>query len=189
MFQRFTLSAGVAVEFTEEADFFRVLEAAPTDLTLIFYAAGREVGRAENIEAGYAEKFAQPFDKVRISSATGGLIEFVQRLGSNVSYDKAPTGNVNLNGLQGAYTQTQKTVTNASASMLAANSNRRYLFIQNNDSSGVIYVNLAGAAATTANGIKLNPGAALEIQGYAPTGAIYAIGSIASNANVIAVEG
>jgi hypothetical protein len=189
MYQAITLTAGVAVEFTEPADFFRVLEAVPTDLTLIFYVAGREVSRAESIEAGYAEKFAQPFDKVRISSATGGLIEFVQRLGSDVRYDKAPTGAVTLNGLQGAYTQAQATVTNASGQLLAAKANRRYLFIQNNDAAGIVYVNMSGVAATTANGIKLNPGASLEIQGYAPNGQINAIGSIASNANVIVVEG
>jgi hypothetical protein len=189
MFQRFTLAAGVAVEFAEPADFFRVLESVPTDLTLIFYEAGREVGRSESIEAGYAEKFEKPFDKVRISSATGGLIEFVTRLGGDVRYDRAPSGNVTVLGQQGAFTQTQVTVTNASTLVKAAKTNRRYLLIQNNDTAGILYVTLDGTAATTAKGLTVFPGGSIEIQGYAPNGIIYAIGSIASNANVIVVEG
>jgi hypothetical protein len=189
MFQRFTLAAGVAVEFTEPADFFRVLESVPTDLSLIFYAAGREVARSESIEAGYAEKFEQPFDKVRISSAAGGLIEFVTRLGGDVRYDRAPSGTVTVTGRQGAFTQTQTTVTNASTLLRAANSNRRYLMIQNKDTSGILYVTLDGTAATTAKGLEVFPGGSIEIQGFAPNGIINAIGSIASNVNVIVVEG
>jgi hypothetical protein len=189
VYQNITLSAGVAVEFAEPADFFRVLESTPTDLELIFYRAGREVSRAESIQDGYAEKFGEPIDKVRITSAAGGALEFVMRLGSDVRYDKAPTGAVTIAGQQGAFTQAQKTVTNASGQVFAANAARRYLMIQNNDATGIVYVTVNGTAATTANGIKLLPGASMEITGYQPTGAVNAIGSIASNANVVAVEG
>ena len=85
---------------------------------------------------------------------------------------------------------TAKTVTNGSAALVAANAARTYLLIQNNDGAGFISVNLTGAAATTANGIRIAPGGFWEWTGESiPTGAITAIGSIASNPNIVVVEG
>lgn len=189
MYQSITLAAGVAVEFQEPADFFRVLSSVPSDLDIIFYRNGAEQSAASNIGAGYAEDFEAPITKLRISSAAGGLVRFVMRLGNRVRYDAPPTGNVSVTNTAGAFTQDQKTVTNASAQLLAANAARRYLLIQNNDTAGIMYVTLDGTAATTAKGIKIDPGGVLELNGYSTTAAIFAIGSIASNANVVAVEG
>lgn len=82
-----------------------------------------------------------------------------------------------------------KNVTNASAQMLAANANRSYLLIQNNDLSGAIFINF-GAAATLGGCAKIAPGGAFELgSGVACTDAVYAIGDSASNANVVVVEG
>jgi len=89
----------------------------------------------------------------------------------------------------GAFTNTQKTVTNASGVLVAANAARRYLMIQNNDAAGIIYVTLDGTAATTAKGVKISAGGSYELQGFVPSGEIRAIGSIASNANCVVVEG
>ena len=176
------LTAGQAQEYTETADFFRLLDStvSTTDVTVIFYRAGVEVSRAEGVGEGYAEKFnAGTFDRIRIQA-------------------RPPTGQVTVSGSvtvgnfpadRGAFTQTQRTVTNASAQMLAANASRRYLLIQNKDTAGIVYVNLQGSTATVANGLAIEPGGSLELQGYVPSGAITAIGSIASNANVISVEG
>jgi hypothetical protein len=193
-------AAGVGLEFQEPADFLRIIEAAAPDLSLIYYRQGAEVARVESVGEGYFERFAVPFDKVRITSAGGGVVDVVTRLGAQVGYDKPPTGQVDVVGIvpvtvgnmpasQGAFTQAQKTVTSASAQLLAAKANRRYLLVQNNDAAGIIYVNLTGAAATATNGVKLGPGASLEIQGFAPTAEIRAIGSIGSNANIVTVEG
>lgn len=189
MYIELTLEAGVAVEFTEAADFFRVMKAPTTDITVIFYAQGREVARAENVGAGYAEKSATLFDRVRISSTAGGAVGFVTRLGNEVRYDTPPNGQVTVTNTAGAFTQVQATVTNASAQLLAARSNRRYLLIQNNDATGDIFVRLDGAVATVGNGVRIAAGGSYEISGFAPTGAVVAIGNIASNANVITVEG
>jgi hypothetical protein len=103
--------------------------------------------------------------------------------------DQTFSGVVTLANVNGPFTQAAKTVTNSSAQLLAANSARRYLLIQNNDASGIIYVTLDGTAATTAKGIKIEAGGSYECQGYVPTGEIRAIGSLASNGNVVAVEG
>ena len=89
----------------------------------------------------------------------------------------------------GAFANAQKTVTNASGQLVAANSARQYLLIQNNDATGDIYVRLDGTAATIGTGVKIAAGASYELQGYVPTGAVTAIGSIASNANIVLVEG
>lgn len=190
MYQSLTLAAGVAIEFQEQSDFFRVLDAPNADLTLIFYSSGKEVGQAKNVGSGYAEQWhGGSFDKVRISSAGGGLVNFVTRLGNEIRYDKPPTGNVAITNVRGAFTNAQATVTNASSTIDAANPTRSYLLIQNNDASGDIFVRLDGVAATTLTGVKIPAGGSYELTGFVPTGAITAIGSIASNANVVIVEG
>lgn len=184
-----TINAGQTLEYFEPGDFFRLLDATgPVDIT--FYSQGKEVSEAENIGEGFAEKFRSgTFDRVRITSATTQALQFVIRLGADVFYDKPPTGAVTIANVNGAFSQSQKTVTNASGQLLAANAQRRYLLIQNNDSGGAIYVTLDGTAATTAKGIKIDAGASYECQGYVPSGEIRAIGSIASNANIVTVEG
>jgi len=208
-----TLTAGQAQEYFSAASFFRLLEATgPVDL--VFYLQGKEVERAENVGEGFAIRFnAGPegagFDKLRIQSPSTQAVEFVSTLNADVFYDKPPTGTItgtvaldattlaaletvnvgNQPADQGAFTQAQKTVTNASAQLLAANAARRYLLIQNNDATGVVYVTIDGTAATTAKGIKIDAGGSYECAGFCPSGEIRAIGSIASNANVVAVEG
>jgi hypothetical protein len=195
MLHNLTITAGQTVEFFEPGDFFRVME-ADNPLTVIFYSAGKEVARADGVLEGYAERFrGGQFDRVWVSSATTQVLQLVTRLGNDVAYDKAPTGATTVTNTvtvvvePDPVAQAQRTVTNASAQMIAANATRRYLFVQNNDATGVIYLNVAGAAATVANGIRILPGESFEMANPAPSAAIFAIGSIASNANVISVEG
>lgn len=184
----YNAAAGSVTDYAEEGDFFRLMH-TEGNVTVYFLAAGREIARAESVSGGYAERFVEPFDKVRIESATAQQIQFVLRRGNQVFYDQPPQGLVIIQNVNGAFSQTQKTVTNASGQLLAANDGRRYLMVQNKDSGGDIFVTVSGAAATTANGLKVPAGGALELAGYVPTGAIYAIGSIASNANVVVIEG
>lgn len=87
-----------------------------------------------------------------------------------------------------AVTNSQKTVTNASAQLLAANSARQYLLIQNNDQSGAIFVAFGTAAGLT-TGLRIGPGGFWEWDSSVPLQDVFAIGSIASNANVVTVEG
>jgi len=85
------------------------------------------------------------------------------------------------------FAATAPTVTNASAQLLAANSSRKFLSIQNNDTTGILYVNFG--AVSTAAAFKIAAGATLILDAAVPTTTITAIGSIASNANVVLVEG
>lgn len=189
MIQTPTLAAGETKEYYDLGDFFRLMRSTDP-ITVRFYYMGREVFVAEGIERGYAERFrVGQFDRLTVYSATAQTISFAARLGNEVSYDVPPTGDVNINNTHGAFTQAQATVTNASALLVAANPARRYLLVQNNDPSGIIYVTLDGSAATTAKGIKVGPGGSLELASYCPTGAVYAIGSLATQSNVVVVEG
>ena len=47
-------------------------------------------------------------------------------------------------------------VTGASGTVLAANANRRYLLLQNDDASATIYLRLGTAAAVLNSGLRLN---------------------------------
>lgn len=143
--------------------------------------AGLEVLPKRDENLGYA------FDYVEVDASAADTIKV--GIGNGEARYNRSQGNVAITNVSGAFTQSTKTVTNISASMIAANAARRYLLIQNKSASGDIYLNLAGAAATVADGVKIAAGASYELQGYLPTGAIFAIGSIASNAEVIAVEG
>lgn len=184
-----TIAAGERKEYFDPGDFFRLLE-AEFPVTVSFYRNGAEVAEAEGVGEGYAERFRNStFDRFTITSATAQLLRFVARLGNDVLYDTPPNGDVTVTNNNGAFVHGVHTVTNASAQLKAAKTDRRYLLIQNNDATGSIYVRFDGAAATTANAIKIEPGGSVELQGFVPTGAIVAIGSIASNANVLTLEG
>ena len=129
------------------------------------------------------------FDRIAITSATAQTIQVATRLGNEVSYDTPPNGQVTVTNVNGPFTNTQVTVTSGSTQIDAASTARRYLMIQNNDVLGDIYVRLDGVAATLTTGIKIPAGGYYEVTGFVPNGAITAIGSIASNANVVIVEG
>lgn len=182
------MTAGQTVKFTDMGNFVRILEAQDA-ITLRTYKAGQIYTEAEGVFGGYAENFDQRFDQVEIYSATAQTVQVVIRLGSIVSYDVSPTGNVSIQSpVQVLGSNTQKTVTNASGQLVAANPNRKYLAIQNKDASGKIYINF-GAAATAANGVLIKPDSFFELNCNVLTAEIFAIGDIASNANIVVVEG
>lgn len=189
MYVKQTINAGQSLEFTEQNDFFRLLFAQSV-VNLEFYRAGAEISEVFEVGAGYAERVPEGFDKIVVVSAVTQTIQFVTRNGgAEVRYDTPPQGLVTIANTGGAFTHQVSTVTTTSAQLRAANAARRYLLVQNNDSSGEIFLRLDGATATAANGIKLSAGQALELSAFVPTGAITAIGSLASNPNVIVVEG
>jgi len=187
-----TFGAAGAAKFSGVGNFFRLLATSVGAVTIRFFKNGAQIGEdVDSIYAGYAEAFEEEFDAIEIETAVAQTVKLVTRSGSKVDYNIS-SGAVNVTNMpavNGAFAHTAQTVTSASAQMLAANGFRRYLLIQNNDASGDIFVRLDGTAATATTGIKLGPGASYECQGFVPTGAVTAIGSIASNANVLTVEG
>lgn len=184
------LSAGQRAEFQELSDFFRILtDTAGATFSVEFYLMGaRVVDDAASVQAGYAERFLEgTFDKVVITPNIATTVTFVTRLGNDVRYDIPPTGQVTLQA--GAFSHATATVTTTSATIKPASSLRRYLLVQNKDTAGTIFVRLDGVAATAATGITIAPGESLELSIRCPTGAVTAIGDIASNTNVLVVEG
>ena len=85
------------------------------------------------------------------------------------------------------WTITTSPVTSTSATLLAANSARKSLLVQNNDSTGIVY--LGFQAPATASGVKLGPGMSFFVNQAVPVNILTAIGSIANNTNVTTVEG
>lgn len=130
-----------------------------------------------------------PYHRLTIQDTSGSANSGTVLVSDEDFIDQTLYGSISLSGQNGAMTQAQATVTNASTALLASNANRRYLLIQNNDPGGDIYVTLDGTTATTTKGIKIAAGAAYESANYCPTAAINAIGSVASNANIVVVEG
>lgn len=87
-----------------------------------------------------------------------------------------------------AFTNAAATVGTTSGQLLAARASRRYLLVQNNSDTATIFVRLDGTAATNTTGVKLAPGASLELAAWCPTGAITAISDTAGTP-VVVVEG
>lgn len=136
---------------------------------------------------GYA---GAPFNGLTITNNSGVLVAGTIRISSDEFIDNRVSGTVAIDAPPvAAPVHAAKTVTNASAQMLAAKTTRKYLLIQNNDAAGDIYVRVDGGVATIGTGVKIPPGGSWELSSVLPTGAVTAIGSIASNANVVTVEG
>lgn len=166
--------------------YFRLLSlTGPVDVQ--FLRHGTVVFAAGQVMDGFWSKPAGGFDEVIVTSASAQTVTLGITTG-DAGYDRA-AGSVSITNVNGAFTNTGKTVTNASAQLLAANAARRFLLVQNKDASGNIWVTLDGSAATAGNGVKISPGGSLILDTYAPTGEIRAIGDIASNVNIVTVEG
>lgn len=191
------ITAGTWFEYYEQGDFFRILtDSASTTFDVEFYNAGKEVVEAVSVKAGYSERFiGGGFDRIKIRATANATVQFVIRLGNVVGYDIAPTGQVSgtvaIDGVTNAVQMVHITpvVTSASTLLRNAKSNRRYLLLQNKDSVGNIWVRVEGVSVSQATGIFLGPGDSLEFASICPSGAIFAIGDIASNPNLLVVEG
>lgn len=83
-----------------------------------------------------------------------------------------------------AFSSAAANVGTASSQLLAANANRQYFGVQNNDPASSIYVNPTGAAATKTNCVIVRPGQLWEPP-VAPKTAITVIGDAATTAVVV----
>ncbi len=181
-----TFAAGESRLFHLSGSYFELIDASSTVDVILTDVNGAQRGRMLAAEASFNLKNTD-FDTIQLTSATAQTVRFA--FGSGEAGTRRAAGSVNIANTAGAFTQAQATVTNASGQLLAAKANRRYLLIQNKDASGDIYVTLDGTAATTGKGLLIAAGGSYECQGYVPTGQVFAIGSIANNANVVTVEG
>ena len=80
------------------------------------------------------------------------------------------------------------TVMNTSAEMLPGDFDRRFLFVQNNHATGTITLSFGGDKAALNVGIVLQPnGGAILLDAGVPSAALFAIGSVVSNADVVVI--
>lgn len=183
------IAAGETLEFRDVGDFFRILKSSIV-LDVHYFRNGALIVDAEGVSAGYWEKFAEPYDQIKIVNRTAGpdTISIVSRLGNSVGYDMPPVGNVAVtniphvitdNSVNGAFSHAQASVTNADNTILAASASRRYVLIQNNSAAAVLRVVLDGTAASATKGVRVQPGASLELPFWAATNAIRACMEIA----------
>ena len=184
-----TFAAGETKEFREECTYFRILSASGATTNCIFMRDGAPVADASAIAPGYSEKWNRPIDAIRITSPTVQTLQFVMRIGSEVSYDVPPGGTLVFPASQGAYTQAAPAIAITSTQILAAKSTRRYVLIQNNDPAITIYLNLTGAAAAASGGIKIGPGGSYENGDFCPTSAINAIAITTATPLITVIEG
>lgn len=189
------ITAGGSDEFAFRGNYIRA-KLAPYTLQI------------ENVESGGRDTFtmvegeeaifSDNFERLRITN-TGGIDSFFTvvigkdaklssaKLSGAVEISNSPTVNLGSPTLA-AGSNVQATVTNASAQLVAADAARKYLLIQNNDTTADIYINF-GAAATLSNGLKIKAGQSYELNCNILTAAVNAIGSVASNTNIVIVTG
>lgn len=92
----------------------------------------------------------------------------------------------------GSLTETTVSVLASSTAVIAANTARKSLILQNNDPSTTIYVDLTGGTATTTKGLRLNSaGGSATLDGaLVPLTAVTAISTAGPSAsNLLVIEG
>lgn len=188
--QTFTQTfAGVSTwEINLPGKFFTVINCNnPVNIRLYSQGKSLDLGEIKGIGAGIeigGMVEGVSFDRIQLDTTAADTVTIA--IGNGQSrYNR--TGQTKV--AQVVPTNTAKTVTNASAQLVAQNTTRQYMLIQNKDVTGSIYVNFGAGAATTSNGVQIAPGGSYEMDTVVPTTAIQAIGSIANNANIVVVEG
>jgi len=179
----FTMDAGASAQVFAVGTYFRI-QTCTGALSVV-----GEFGEVSPILAGQGLKNS-PFTRLQLKNLTafpnsGSIIvasdEFVDQqmvLSGVVSTNQNNFSNVSQNDV---------TVTTSSNQVLAARAARRYLLIQNKNASGNVSLSLSGSAVL-GGGISLPPGGMYEPL-VCGNGAINAIGDLASNPNLLVLEG
>ena len=85
-------------------------------------------------------------------------------------------------------TSQQHTSTSTSGVIVPASTSRKFVMIQNNDSTLTTYISV-GVAATSTTGFKLAPGASITFDSAVATNAYYSITPAGTNANIVHLFG
>lgn len=184
---KLTIKAGEKIEFGLRGSMVRIVRASVP----LYFASRNDDANFYLVEGEEARlEGGAIFTALDIWHDSGAEQSVVLAVGENAYMGSARvSGSVSISSpVNSAGSNTQKTVTSASGSLVAANPVRKFLAIQNKDTSGKVYINF-GAAATVANGLLIPAGGYFELNANMLTAEIFAIGDIANNANVVVVEG
>lgn len=173
--------------FAVPGRYFRLLSTVnPVDV--YFYLKGQLIGQALQMQAGLAAD-GLDFDRIEITTGGAEAVKFIVS-DSPIRYDRL-SGDMDVNNTAGAYTNSRATVLSSGVStLLAADANRRYVLVQNNDTSVSLRLTMDGVDPTTTQGVRIPPGGFWESPAmYAPTGAIKAIAESGAGVAVEVVRG
>jgi len=181
------IAAGSAEEIGVVGDYVRIKTAS------VPVRIESESGQVDaTIEEGDALNL-KPFTRLRVSHSDAAEQTLTLLIGNGTSADSSKVGGslavASMPATAEAMTQAAPVVGVASVQILAANPARRFLMVQNNDPAADVYVNVAGAAASAATGVKLAPGASVVLDVCTPSAAIFAIASAVMTGALVVVEG
>lgn len=170
MLVNITTTAGKRLELSEVGDFFRLMKST-NPVKVEYYFQGRQIAQADGVGSGYAEKFlSDRFDRIAITSDTAQALQFVSRLGNEVSYDAPPTGDVNIAAPALTWSSFAGSVYPAGTAIAVERPTRRYLLIQNNHATETLSFSLTGhPMAGVDNRVHLLPGDSFVQDGLAVT--------------------
>ncbi|MFM2450112.1 MAG: hypothetical protein RIS44_2562 [Pseudomonadota bacterium] len=180
-----SFSAGETKTFTVSGEYFELTDAPSSGVNVVLSdRSGAQVSSIRNSGPGIYVKPGR-YEVIQITSTLAQDVGWIiadgdagtRRLAGAVSI----VDNVTLIGAS-------TTVTNVSGSLMAANPSRKYLLIQNKDPVGRIWINF-GAAASQATGVLIVPGGAFELDAKITGQEIFAIGDLASNTNIMRLQG
>ena len=175
-----TIAAGAVAPFRITGHYLRLQEG--TGVTITFFRNGLEIAKSVYVSQGYAAKIPSGFDRFDVSKQSGAGIPVRIFLGEEpgleIDYAGA-TGAVAVSSMPAANgTATQASAaTGADAQVLAANTARRYLALQNIGSADVFFTIDGGTADST--GFKLSAGQMVVYDAWVPSGAIRAYSATA----------
>lgn len=190
-----TFAAATTWQLNVPGSYFVTLDCTQT-VNVRLYKGGKKLdlgdinGLLAGLEIGPLTNIGDPaaFDRVEIDVQAGDTVKV--GIGNGAArYNRGASSVTIAGGMNGNFGHFAANVTSAGITLRPAKANRRYLLIQNKDSVGNIWIDTGWTTATTTNGLKIPPGGSYEINGFCPSGPIGAISDIASNNNVIVVEG
>lgn len=154
------IPAGELSIFNVDGDYFRVESPSAADITVrARNNRMQEIDEGSDLGAGDECRFSQQFNRLEITNNSASEVDLIFKAGSGDFTSDTVTGSVTVDAHSSATGGAQKTV-NASATTIAANSNRKQLILHADPSnSNVIWV-----GATAANtGIPLAAGGSLTL--------------------------
>jgi hypothetical protein len=173
--------------FAVSGRYFRLLSCVNA-VDIVFFMRGQKIGEALGFDAGLAAD-GLDFDRIELTTAGEENVKFIIS-NSPIRYDRL-SGDVQVTNTAGPYTNSRATVLSSGVTLLlAADANRRYVLVQNNDAAVALRVTMDGVDPTTAQGVRVPAGGSYECPpGFAPTGAIKAIAESGAGCAVEVVKG
>jgi hypothetical protein len=149
-------------------------------------------GKMAGIGSGEGYK-GQAFNSLTIFDVSGAPNSGTVLIADDDYFNNRLTGSLTITQNKVAtvanFSSVAATVTNVISNLANPNSLRQYLAVQNNDPTGIIFLRFDGGVPTSANGLRVYPGQTWETGVIVPLNYCTALGSIASNPNVVVLEG